>query len=57
MHYSLIGHEAGYEWAEENSIDYPSDCDGNSDSFIESCRAYAEERQAELGLEEFDDGY
>ncbi|SCY42587.1 hypothetical protein SAMN05216420_10643 [Nitrosospira sp. Nl5] len=41
------GHEAGYEWAEENDIDDPDDCEGNSDSFIEGCQAYAEEKQAE----------
>lgn len=40
------GHEAGYNWAEENGIDDPDDCGGNSDSFIEGCQAYAEEQQA-----------
>jgi hypothetical protein len=39
------GHEAGYKWAEENGIDDPDDCGGNSDSFIEGCQAYAEEQQ------------
>lgn len=39
------GHEAGYNWADENGIDDPDDCDGNSDSFIEGCQAYAEEQQ------------
>jgi len=39
------GHEAGYEWAEENGIDDPDDCGGNSISFIEGCREYAEENQ------------
>ena len=43
------GHEAGYEWAGENGIDDPNDCDGNSDSFIEGCQAYAEEHQAAMG--------
>lgn len=38
------GHEAGYQWAEENGIDDPSDCGGNSNSFIEGCEAYAEEQ-------------
>lgn len=38
------GHEAGYEWAEENSIDDPDDCDGNSASFVEGCQTYAEEK-------------
>lgn len=37
------GHEAGYEWAEENDIDDPDDCDGNSNSFNEGCEAYVEE--------------
>lgn len=37
------GHEAGYDWAEEQGITGPNDCDGNSDSFIEGCEAYAEE--------------
>ena len=38
------GHEAGYRWAEEHGIDDPEDCGGNSESFIEGCRAYAEEQ-------------
>lgn len=37
------GHEAGYEWAEENGISDEYDCDGNSYSFIEGCNAYVEE--------------
>jgi hypothetical protein len=37
------GHDAGYEWAQENEITDPNDCDGNNDSFIEGCRAYGEE--------------
>lgn len=41
------GHEAGYEWAEDNGIDDPDDCGGNSESFIEGCQAFAEEQQAE----------
>lgn len=36
------GHQAGYEWAEENSISSESDCDGNSDSFNEGCVNYVE---------------
>lgn len=40
------GHDAGYEWAGENGIDNPDDCDGNSNSFIEGCQAYAEEQQS-----------
>lgn len=37
------GHEAGYEWAEDNDIDDTYDCDGNSQSFIEGCESYVEE--------------
>ena len=37
------GHEAGYEWAEENDIDDTYDCDSNSSSFTEGCEAYVEE--------------
>lgn len=39
------GHEAGYEWAEEQGITDPESCDGNSNSFIEGCQAWAEEQQ------------
>jgi len=37
------GHEAGYEWAEDNDIDDIYDCDGNSQSFIEGCEAYVDD--------------
>lgn len=37
------GHEAGYEWADENEINSIDDCGGNSNSFIEGCQAYVEE--------------
>jgi hypothetical protein len=37
------GHEAGYQWAEDNGITDPDQCGGNSWSFEEGCRAYAEE--------------
>lgn len=40
------GHEAGYKWADENEITDPADCEGNSQSFIEGCEAYAEAYQA-----------
>lgn len=38
------GHDAGYNWAEENGITDESDCGGKSWSFIEGCRAYAEDQ-------------
>lgn len=37
------GHEAGYEWAEQNGITDVSECGGSSQSFIEGCESYAEE--------------
>lgn len=37
------GHEAGYVWAEEKGITDPDDCGGKSWSFIEGCRAFAEQ--------------
>ncbi len=39
------GHEAGYAWAEENSITASEECTGNSDSFIEGCVAWVEDTQ------------
>jgi hypothetical protein len=48
------GHQAGYDWAMENDITDPGDCDGNSTSFIEGCEAYANE----IGMdEEYPDDY
>ena len=37
------GHEAGYNWAEENGISDTSDCDNASSSFTEGCETYLEE--------------
>ena len=37
------GHEAGYEWAARKGITDSNDCGGNSQSFIEGCKAYADE--------------
>lgn len=48
------GHEAGYDWAEENDIEDTDDCGGNSASFIEGCESYVEENYDE---EEADDDY
>ena len=51
------GHEAGYEWAEENGIESIDDCGGNSNSFVEGCYSYVEENYPEEG-EHYDDyGY
>lgn len=38
------GHEAGYEWAQQNGISETYQCGGNSWSFIEGCKAYVEEQ-------------
>ena len=55
------GHAAGYAWAEENGIDDPDNCGGNSWSFEEGCRAYAEENGggggADYGGDYYDEGY
>ena len=48
------GHEAGYEWADEHGITDPDDCGGNSDSFIEGCRASANEHNMELEEDYYD---
>lgn len=37
------GHEAGYDWAEEQGIENEDDCEGNSESFIEGCKAFVQE--------------
>ncbi len=37
------GHQAGYDWAEQHGITDPDSCDGNSQSFIEGCKAFAGE--------------
>lgn len=37
------GHKAGYEWAQRRGITDPDECGGNSNSFIEGCRAWAQE--------------
>lgn len=39
------GHQAGYDWAEDKGIADPDICSGHSNSFVEGCRAYAEEQQ------------
>lgn len=34
------GHEAGRQWAEDNDIEDTSQCEGDSQSFIEGCEAF-----------------
>jgi hypothetical protein len=37
------GHEAGYRWAEHKGIEDSDDRRGNSNSFIQGCKAYVAE--------------
>jgi hypothetical protein len=37
------GHEAGYDWAQASGVIDESGCGGNSNSFIEGCKAFVEE--------------
>lgn len=46
------GHDAGYEWAQDQGITDPDDCDGNSQSFIEGCEEAAEEAMEEEAEDE-----
>jgi hypothetical protein len=39
------GHDAGYQWAEDRGIADEDDCTGNSESFIEGCRAYVRDQE------------
>lgn len=48
------GHEAGYDWAQRRGVTDESDCGGNSNSFIEGCRAYAEENDTSASDENSD---
>jgi len=36
------GHQAGYDWAEENDIDDEDSCDTPSQSFNEGCQSFVE---------------
>ena len=50
--YGGEGHDAGYEWAQEHDITDVGYDNGNSESFNEGVRQYAEERQNENGENE-----
>jgi len=45
--YGGEGHDAGYEWAQEHDITDVGYDNGNSESFNEGVRQYAEEQQEE----------
>lgn len=51
------GHDAGYEWAEENSIEDAADCDTPSSSFNEGCEEYVEENASSSYDEDEDEEY
>lgn len=51
------GHEAGYEWARDKGISDPDECSGNSNSFAEGCRAFAEEQQETDDFEAQEESY
>ena len=53
------GHEAGYDWAEENDICNTEFDGGNSESFAEGVRAYAEDNCSSYDNEEdyYEDDY
>jgi hypothetical protein len=43
------GHQAGYDRAEKHDIADEDSCGGNSESFIEGCKAYVQEQQGITG--------
>jgi hypothetical protein len=45
------GHQAGYEWAQEQGIGDPDACGGDSESFTKGCQAAAEESQRDYADE------
>lgn len=49
--YAGDGHDAGYRWAEQHDIRDIDYSNGNSESFNEGVREYAEEMVAEEGEE------
>lgn len=42
------GHQAGYDWAEQNDVDDESSCSTPSASFNQGCESYVEESAASL---------
>ena len=51
------GHEAGYNWADDNDIHDINDCIGRSKSFLEGCIAYVEDNENLTEYFSFDDDY
>jgi len=46
------GHQAGYDWAEQNDIDDESSCSTPSASFNQGCESYVEENAASTSDDE-----
>jgi outer membrane protease len=46
------GHQAGYDWAEQNDVDDESSCSTPSTSFNQGCESYVEENAASVSDEE-----
>ena len=49
------GHQAGYDWAEQNDIDDESSCSTPSASFNQGCESYVEENTASVSDNEEDE--
>lgn len=49
------GHQAGYDWAEQNDVDDESSCSTPSASFNQGCESYVEENAASVSDDEEDD--
>ena len=41
------GHQAGYDWAEQNEVDDEDACDTPSQSFNEGCQSYVDDSSDE----------
>ncbi|CRM40707.1 MULTISPECIES: hypothetical protein [Pseudomonas] len=46
------GHDAGYQWAEDNDIDDTSSCSTPSSSFNQGCEDYVEETVSSLSSDQ-----
>ena len=49
------GHQAGYDWAEQNDVDDESSCSTPSPSFNQGCESYVEENAASVSDDEEDE--
>ncbi|WP_460929496.1 hypothetical protein [Pseudomonas sp. MC6] len=49
------GHQAGYDWAEQNDVDDESSCSTPSPSFNQGCESYVEENAASVSDDEDDE--